>query len=185
MNTDMLLHALAREAPLARLDGTDYIAVSIVYALSGSGEPALYCTRADWPTTEAARLAERDGEIAALRLRVAELEARLATPVVPPTVAAAATGMPLSSTLDCPDCERSFRNEHALNVHRGRAHSARPPDAAPQEAPWQSAVVLIDDRDDWRCGECKSNAHARSLTHPSLCLRCAGNRKAANGTEVH
>lgn len=27
----------------------------------------------------------------------------------------------------CPDCGREFRNEHALTVHRRRAHGRRPP----------------------------------------------------------
>ena len=172
-------------ATLHAVDGpVRYLRVDWIMRQEMNGRPEYYCATDDWETTPAGRLADKDREIAALQHHIAELESRLAAPTVPPAVAEAATpaepgqaGMAVPHGLVCPDCgQNSFKNAHALRVHRGRAHGTRT--AAPL------IVALVADDPTWRCESCGSDRHARSVTQPGLCLRCAAQLNCANGAEA-
>jgi hypothetical protein len=44
-------------------------------------------------------------------------------------------------------------------------------------------LSVVEDQADWRCPMCGSDVHARSLTRPDRCVRCA-ERSSANGVEA-
>lgn len=147
---------------IATVDGTHYLRVEWIMRQEGSGtRPEYYCRAADWPTTLAGQLHTRDTEIASLQARIAALEQQLATHVVPPAVAAAATGIdePASEPeaarpgafnnaghrARCPICEKRIWPS-LLDRHIAEQHPATPaavvealklpaPDATTEELP--------------------------------------------------
>lgn len=183
--TDLLGSAGVR---LARLDDTDYLAIHAVYAWPSGGAPELFCLESAWHAQPVARLAElallaeeRAAEVTRLAAEVASLKAQLAAraeqpPETPVQNQAkmlekqmASLSITTADPIVCPDCGKSgWKNTHALDVHRGRAH-------APQQ--------FIEEL-GWRCAVrgC-SGAHARSITDPAFCTLHA-QVDHANGHEI-
>lgn len=175
---------------LARLDGTDYLAVHLVLAWESGGVPSVYCAYQNWPTSPIARLAAKEEEIAELAAildkwaqettvqtqraeaaltRVAELEMQLAERQEPPP-----------ADLICPDCGKGgWRSAKALQMHRQRTHQGM---VAMPHAPAQP-LQFVEDL-GWRCAAkgC-AGAHARDLHDPAFCTLHA-QRQITNGQEI-
>lgn len=162
MSDDLDLMQLARDGDLlARVDDVDYRAVHVVLAWADEDVPSFYCRAADWLTTPAARLAEKDRAIAHLVSRVADLEARLTE-----QAAAHLSGdtEPSPDPGPCPDCgESGWKSARSLQMHRQRAHQG-------MVAKKRTTVHLADDDPGWRCAArgC-TGAFTRSLTDPDFC----------------
>jgi len=178
-------------ATLHAMDGqARYLRVDWIMRQEMNGPPHYYCATADWASSPAGRLTAKDVEIASLRAQIADLEAQIAAPPIPPVVAAAATGMVVSNLLDCPDCHRSFRSNQGLAVHRTCSHGGRPPrrpQAAPTDGPAPTLappIALVEDCGDWMCRLCLSDAHARDLRQPDYCIRCAAKTQVLNGNGI-
>lgn len=194
-----LPHLATNGAVLARVDDTDYLEIALVIALPPDGTPAIYCQRADWPQSHAAKLAAKEREIAELaqtletwareateqaqrataaEQRVRELEHQLAAPPETPKqnqerMFAAQHAAPADPG-PCPDCGRhEWHSARSLQMHRQRAHQGMV--AGPKRAP------LPDDQ-GWRCKApgCRG-AFTRSLTDPDHCTQHAGH---TNGVEI-
>jgi len=194
-----LMHLASQGQKLGNVDDVDYREVSVVFAWPAAGTPAIYCQRADWPTTPAARLFARDVQLAELaeafslqasealkqaqraeaaERRIAELEAQLKeTPVDAQAEQFERQAAYLNGGGSaCPDCPATFKNERALRMHRQRAHQGM---VAGRPAPAQFVEPL-----DWRCAAkgC-TGAHARDLHDPLFCTLHA-QRQLSNGVEV-
>lgn len=189
-------------APLARVDDTDYREIALVIAVPPGGTPTIYCPRAAWPQSHAARLAARDQEIAELaagleryaaeataqaqraaaaEARVKELERQLVAPPETPkqNQERMFQAAPPADPGPCPDCGRhEWHSGRALQMHRQRAHQGMA--AGPRRAP------LPDDQ-GWRCAEkgC-TGAFTRDLHQPAYCTAHAKLRalEHANGVEI-
>jgi hypothetical protein len=198
---------------LGAIDGWEYLAVEWVYRRPIGAGLALdyYCTRSAWPETPAAQLAGRDQIITDLRAQVAELEARLAETTVPPSVAAAATGMPAAVAEYTCMCGRRCASFRGLKTHQRLAHSEhsaepvecpachktfkntaglavhRPncPAAGPALIPIanEAPQIVPDVGDGWRCERCGSDAFAPGLRSVAICMKCE--QIEANGNGVH
>ena len=84
---------------------------------------------------------------------------------------------PTGERRKCPYC-RTRPLLSAMDAHIARAH----PRAQPREAAAPIALALGQQRRSvetslsdapWLCAACHSNAHTRSLSSPTLCIRCA------------
>jgi hypothetical protein len=159
--------ALGNGERLATIDGVAYIAIHLVYECAPDEPPVLYCPRSEWRATTAGRLAEREREIAELEVtlsrqaeealkqfrraeealaRAAELEQELASFRQSPAIA-----VTLPHTCPEPGCGRSFKNAHALAVHRGTAHAraARVVKVAPIVPIVEVPSLILSDDPTW------------------------------------
>lgn len=122
------MDALAGMIELATIDDVAYLRLDLIVRLDRDADvPTYYCCAHDWPASEVARLVEARRHAADLEATNAKLAARLVE-LERQLAATQATPPPLAPTLTCPDCGRTdLRTEHALVVHRGRAHGVRSP----------------------------------------------------------
>lgn len=183
-----LMQLASTGALLAKLDDTDYLDCRIVLAWPVGGVPRLYCAHRDWAAMPIARLAEKNQQIAELestlsrqaaealkqaqrasaaeaRIKQLEQQLRNAPPAETPSDNQAAPDPPPEPII-CPDCGKGgWKNAHALDVHRGRAHAPAPIDQG------------------WRCAEkgC-AGAFTRDLHDPLHCTQHA--QRTTNGVEV-
>lgn len=193
---------------LATVDGIDYYQVAWVVrqATDGAG-PSYYCTPDAWPATAAGKLATKDQEIRELRAKVALLEQRLSAAPVPPTVAAAATGMSTpekraggaNGRVVCPACGKKLWPA-ALATHLCTPAEEPPTETDPLDLAAQLAPVRPPARekdvqlppatpppliyDGWRCAVCQSDVYAPTAADPTVCIRCAKARQNGHAAEV-
>lgn len=195
---DELNDLIAQGQILARIDDTDYISVHLVFAWQGDSGPTPYCLHADWPETLPAKLAAalRDNNelaeafslqaaealkqaqrAAAAEARVAELERIIEeTPIVPPAVAAAATGMPSerkgayappsdggrSKRIECAICKGLIWPK-LFDAHMQRHTRIDIQTAAPEPPAWA-------------CEACGAT-DGQSVTEPARCKACVRKKK--------
>lgn len=202
---EQLLEMIARGTVLARIDDVDYVAVRLVFAWPRAGVITPYCLEVDWPQTLPARLADRDQRLAELEAalqsaaelaltqvqraekaeaKVAELERLIVeAPVIPPAVAAAATGMPRQyrppsdggrgKRIECAICHAQIWPK-LFDAHMAKHTRIDAPNPEVTEPPAAPRVQLVDDNPAWRCAESGcSGAFTRSLTNPSYCAKHA------------
>jgi len=184
-----LFEAIDAGTLLAVVDGTAYTLVRAVFTTPpDDGLPSFYCAAEVWPTSHAARLAERDAEIASLKRRIVELERPTLTLGLPEPPAPVVQTDP-DSGHPCELCPgRSFPSEKSLATHRMRKHSGRVwstrpnapavPQPEPLPAPAARQITLVSDDPTWECANChkspsRDGAFSRSITRPDLCFRCA------------
>jgi hypothetical protein len=172
-------------ALIATVDDARYLRVDWIMREQLGGRPEYYCPASVWETTPAARLAEKDAEIAALRSRVAELEQQRRGPTVPPSIARAATGMPAVTDhrpakvpCDVPSCT-AMLDPRGLGIHKKKMHGI----AGLTSGRRKGASRPAQAQDGWRCADCDTDAFAQDLHDPARCIRCA-KRLRANGHEV-
>lgn len=137
-----------------------YYQVEYVFHQATDGGITPYCAVADWPTSLAAQLTAKNAEIAALKERLAALEAPQ-TPSVPATE---------PSRVPCALCGELFK-PRGMNIHYRKVHPDATPDAPPARI-ITTAIQIVDDDPTWHCAECSGNAFARSLKDPTRCTRC-------------
>jgi hypothetical protein len=103
-------------------------------------------------------------------------------PIIPDDPAAAAEELARLSAgrwpRPCPECWQAglvelLKGPAGMAAHRKAAHSVVPMLARPAIA-WAPG--------GWRCADCGSAAFARDLHDPSICVRCAAERKHAAAT---
>jgi hypothetical protein len=197
---------LAKGQTLATVDDVTYQAVRLVFACTEDDAPSLYCSLDDWPASHAARLDEKNREIAELEsilsrqaaeslkqaqraiaaeARIKELEAQLAeTPAQNQAAQFAAQAAYIKDTppdppadpIVCPDCGKTGWK----NAHALDVHRGRTHQAmvAAKATPAQFVEEL-----GWRCAAkgC-SGAFARDLHDVDFCTQHAAPR--ANGHEI-
>lgn len=87
---------------------------------------------------------------------------------------------PVSGGAFCPECDRGFKNAHALEVHMGRKHKAAPAAEPPQPDPVREAIRIKQEMavTTFTCPDCPaiftSSADLRShrtLKHPLPAIR--------------
>ena len=78
------------------------------------------------------------------------------------------------SPCSCLGCRREWKSSHALGAHVRGAH-CRPPHF-PRARRAESARPRVV-RSGWCCADCGDDAHAPSVAHPELCLRCASRQQ--------
>lgn len=101
---------------IAEVDGTRYLVLHGVYRQSADGL-TFYCTEHAWPTSDAAKLAERDAQIARLQAELATLRHATTT-----TNGHAADD---DAPVACPICGESFQGRRGLKVHMPKKHQVR------------------------------------------------------------
>lgn len=190
--TIITLHDLtARETDsvlLGTIAGVEYHEMRYVMRKDASGTHQIVGRASDWPLIQlraenaeqaalliaATQQAEQADALAlAAQSRLSELEAQLAAlraeldqaALIPPALAAAATGLEITPALvepqllQCPDCVKQFGSNQALGSHRSRAHGYR---AAAVESPTEA---------DWLCATC-GKPGTPSINEPARCKRC-------------
>jgi hypothetical protein len=165
-------------ALIATVDDARYLRVDWIMREQLGGRPEYYCPAADWETTPAARLAERDAEILALRARVAELEQSQRNGEVAKARWDGADHRPAKVPCDVPGCA-VLLDPRGLGIHRRKIHGIIGPSSARRAG--KSRTVQA--RDGWRCADCDTDAFAQDMHDPARCIRCAKQLRA-NGHEV-
>lgn len=161
---------------IATMDGDEYRTASVVLCRRADGAIESYCPAADWPSSPAGKLAQRDATITELSARITELEAQLVQQRADTRTHTQALDTP-PERRSCPDCGQEFHYPQGLASHRLRKHGYRRPldgDAVPSP----STRAMNDG--EWACADCDSNTFSRSLTHPAYCMRCATKHESSS-----
>lgn len=182
---DALIELLRVGQHLATVDGRRYVAVHLVYECPQDGAPSFYCRYGEWASTPAARMAERDRQLAELAdlleqtqqqaveaerhvQRLCEEKAELEKIITELPAAPAEAPKHYRSQdkrIECAICRRKIwpgRFDKHMQKH---TRIDVPPPAEPIEPPTDDQI--------WRCAECRTNTFARSLRNPDYCQRCA------------
>jgi hypothetical protein len=91
------------------------------------------------------------------------------------------TPEPQPEAFACDECDRTFRNQHALNMHRVRQHSERRVtlDMSPFSAAAVAATLATPENEhEFQCSQCGSQGPA-SLKRIGLCVRCSKAQEVA------
>lgn len=175
---------------LGRIAGSAYHEVSYILRTDPNGNHQIVGRASDWPLIQlraenaeqaalliAATQQAEQADALALTLR-AQLDAAEAreralraeldqAALIPPRMAAAATGLVVEPFVMCPEagCGKQFKNAQAIIMHRQRAHGYR----AAADAPTQES-----DASTWLCATC-GKPGTPSVNEPQRCKRCVRN----------
>jgi hypothetical protein len=205
------------DAPLLdTIDGAVYYELRVIISRR-NGLSTIECLSRDWPIlSRDLRIAELTRLLEAEQQHTAEAERHCqelisrnedlarqleAAHVVPPAIAAAATGMvevaPAEHTCVC---GKSFKKSRGLNTHRSTCAAAKAetqarareslqgrPVVVPIDPPAPAPIVFAESPFDvaqdrpWECASCHSDAFARSVADPSRCISCVAHERPTNG----